>query len=102
MKLNDIHFHDSVIRQVIENTEEDSLSFEVDYPADWEKNTYQRRVIIFWDVLNYEVHEGPFAGPPTLIDWSILGTSNGREVVRLETKNNRGQTEVPRISWTPQ
>lgn len=97
MKLDDIHFHDAIIRRVTENTEEDSLSFEVDYPVDWEKNTYEQRVIIFWDVLNYEVHEGPFAGPPTLLGWSIVGTSNDREIVRLETSAGHRQLAFKKV-----
>ncbi len=85
MKLTDIHFHDSVVYRVTESTEENSLSFEVDYPIDWDKGIYERKVIKFMDVLDYEVHEGPFVGPPTFLEWSIVGVDNGREVVRLET-----------------
>jgi len=85
MKLNDIHFHDSVIYKVTENTEDDSLSFEVGYPTDWEKNVYERKIIKFIDVLNYQIHEGPFSGPPTFLDFTIVGNENDRSIVRLET-----------------
>lgn len=85
MKLNDIHFHDSVIYQVIENTNEDSLSFLVDYPVDWENDVYERKEIKFIDFLNYQVHEGPFLGRPTFLDFSIVDSENERDIVRLET-----------------
>ena len=85
MKLEDIHFHDSVIHRVSENPEEDSLSFEVDYPVDWENEVYERKIIKFSNVLNYLVNECPFAGKPTILDWSIVGNENDRDIVRLET-----------------
>lgn len=91
MKLEDIHFHDSVIHRVIENTEDDSLSFEVDYPVDWGKEIYERKIIKFTDVLNYQVNEGPFAGKPTLLDWSIVGNEDDRDIVRLETSTGYRQ-----------
>ena len=85
MKLNDIHFHDSIIYRVTEDTEKDSLTFEVDYPVDWKRSIFKRRVITFSDVLNYEVHECAFSGAPTILDWSIVGTAIDRAIVRLET-----------------
>jgi len=85
MKLEDIHFHDSLIHRVTENTKEDTLSFEVNYPVDWERESYERKIIKFTDVLNYQVHEGPFLGPPTFLEWFIVGNENDRDIVRLET-----------------
>ena len=41
MKLNDIHFHDSIIYRVTEDTEKDSLTFEVDYPVDWKRSIFR-------------------------------------------------------------
>jgi hypothetical protein len=98
MKLEDINFHDSVIHRVTENPEEDSLSFEVDYPVDWEKEIYERKIIKFADVLNYQVYEGPFAGKPTFLDWSIVGNENDRDIVRLETNAGYRQFSFKDVS----
>ncbi len=83
--LSDLHLHDAVLHRVIESTVDDSLSFEVDYPVDWERGVFEPRVIIFTDVLGYEVHEGPFTGAPTLLEWTLQGHENGRDVIRIET-----------------
>lgn len=53
MKPEDVNFHDAVIYRVIEDTRTDSLSFEVDYPLNWEQNLFERKLITFTDVLNY-------------------------------------------------
>ena len=85
MTLSDIHFHDSVLFRVIEDAEKHTLSLEVDYPVDWDNEVYERKHIVFTDVLDYQVHEGPFAGPPTLLEWSTAPHASGRVLVRLET-----------------
>jgi len=98
MKLEDIHFHDSVIHRVIENPEADTLSFEVDYPLDWENNIFARKVIQFTDVLNYQVFESPFFGKPTFLEWSIVGSESDREIVRLETNAGFRQLSFKDVS----
>jgi len=75
LDLGDIHFHDSRLIRVVEDAEAHDLHFEVEYPVDWENNVFEPRTILFLDVLNYRVDEGPFAGPPTLLD----AYDNGRE-----------------------
>jgi hypothetical protein len=85
MKLEDIHFHDSELICVIEYPDVDDLVFEVNYPADWENNVFERRCIVFHDVLNYSVQEGPFVGPPTLLDAYTEGVVGDREKVTLQT-----------------
>jgi hypothetical protein len=98
LALSDLHLHDVVLHRVIENTVDDTLSFEVDYPVDWDRNAFERRVIIFTDVLGYEVHEIPFAGSPTLLDWSLQGRESGRDVVRIETNAGYRQFAFKQVS----
>jgi hypothetical protein len=85
VELTDIHFHDSILRRVIELPETDELLFEVDYPIDWENNVFAPRVIRFRDVLNYRVDEMPFSGGPTLLDAYDQGGVGSRRSVVLQT-----------------
>jgi len=62
MDISSIHFHDSLIHQVVEDCAHARLTMEIRYPVDWEKSLFDRRALVFEDVLNYEVHEGPFQG----------------------------------------
>jgi hypothetical protein len=71
--------------RVIEFPDTDELHFEVSYPVDWENNVFEPRAIVFTDVLNYRVEEGPFAGAPTLLDAYDNGTEGPRRSVTLET-----------------
>jgi hypothetical protein len=68
MKIDELFIHDSFIKSVTENPETDELTFNIDWPKDWENNIFVDADLIFEDVLNYEVHEGPFAGNPTILD----------------------------------
>ncbi len=85
MNLEEIHFHDSILLSVVEDTQSDEIRFEVDYPTDWENNIYQKRIILFKEVLNYQVLEGAFHGPPTILDVSILAEKNNRTSIRIDT-----------------
>ena len=68
MNLDDIHFHDCTLNHVVEDTLADTLSFEVSYPIDWQKNIFAPRTIQFSAYQNYEVHGISFQGPPTLLE----------------------------------
>lgn len=70
---------------MIENCESDELGFEVMYPVDWDENKFAPRTIVFKDVLNYAVAEGPFAGKPTILDVYEGSEQDGRVSVRIET-----------------
>ena len=64
----EIHWHDSVIRKVVELPAEEKLLIEVDYPVDWENQKWEPHIIEFANLHTYEIHEGPFAGSPTILD----------------------------------
>ena len=85
MNLDDIHFHDSQIIRVIEHPETDDLLIEVEYPTDWPNNIFEDKVLVFRDVLNYEVHEGPFKGSPTILHVIEVGRDQERSLLRIQT-----------------
>jgi hypothetical protein len=85
MKLEDIHFHDSVLLRVIEDLSTDDLYMEVDYPIDWENSLYEPRTIVFRDVVNYKIDEIPFEGTPFLLGAYDEGVELGRFKVLIET-----------------
>lgn len=92
MDLSHIQFHDAGLLQVVEDTERDTLTFEVDYPMDWESNTFARRWIVFDDALDYRVCEGPFEGSPTILDVQVIRASESRFWLRIDT--NAGLREL--------
>ena len=88
-EIKDIFIHDSILESVLEASATDQVCFYILWPKNWEDNIFSKAVIIFEGVLNYEVHEGPFTGCPT-----ILSMQEGDEVeihgafrrsLRLET-----------------
>jgi len=84
-ELNEIHFHDSVLYKVVENTHDDSLEFHVEYPIDWDRNLFETRLIVFRDILEYSVVEEPFHGQPTLLDWALIDGKGGRRLIKFQT-----------------
>jgi hypothetical protein len=92
MDLSKIHFHDTKILRVIENTEKDTISMEVLYPIDWENNKFEKRRLIFENVLNYKIEEIAFQGSPTILDARVLFNEENRTRIRLET--NAGYREL--------
>ncbi len=85
MDLTEIHFHDSVIRAVIENTAIDELRFDVEYPVNWNENEFSQAFIVFSDVRGYEVHEIAFEGSPTILDVEVLSRSHERNEIKIIT-----------------
>ena len=92
MDISAIHFHDTQILRVIEDCGADTLTMEVEYPVDWERNVFEKRLLVFEGVHGYQVFDGPFAGYPTILDASIIGTEGRWSRLRLET--NAGRREL--------
>ena len=92
MDLSSIHFHDTKILKVIEDTRDDLLTMEVNYPVDWDKNEFEKRKLIFENVLNYQVNEIAFRGMPTILDAKVLQQDERRTRIRLET--NAGHRDL--------
>jgi hypothetical protein len=87
-----IHFHDCKIKRVVEDIQAHSLTMEVDYPVNWEKNEFANRSLVFDDAYNYQVFETPFEGFSTILDGLIVGEENGWGKIKLET--NMGRREL--------
>ena len=93
MDISNIHFHDTKIHRVIEDSDAKTLTMEVTYPVDWEKNVFEMRLLIFDDVHHYQIEEWElFGGSPTILDAEILGT-DGRWS-RLRLKTNAGHRDL--------
>lgn len=82
---DEIWFHDSEIHRVVENAESDEVGFEVMYPIDWENNKFAERTIVFKDVLDCTVAEGPFSGKPTILLVTQTGEEKDRGILKIET-----------------
>ena len=82
MDIKELVLHDSVILQVTENPLTDYLSFLIDWCNESGDGPYVKAVLIFKDVLNYEVHEGAFQGNPTILEVNEIGERVDYKVVR--------------------
>ena len=85
MDLSQIDFHDSQLLRVIELPASDDVLMEVSYIVDWDRSIYEPRVIVFRDVLEYEVHEGPFNGCPTILNVAVVDQQHSRARVWIKT-----------------
>jgi hypothetical protein len=68
-----LNLHDSEILNVIEDTQNDTIDFILDYPVDWDKNIFTKKTLRFYDFLNYSVKEIPFATRPQILDFNDFG-----------------------------
>ena len=92
MEISDIYVHDAQLHRVIEDIETDTLTMEVEYPVDSERNVFERRLLVFDDVHSYQVFEQPFHGSPTILDAEVVATE-GRWI-RLRLDTNAGRREL--------
>ena len=104
MKLNDLNLHDSQILKVIEDSNNNTLDFILDYPINYEENIFEKRNLRFYDFLNYKINEIPFEGTPTileiktlnLIKYNIGDKENKIEITRnfVELSTNSGTRTI--------
>lgn len=88
METIDFAIHDSIILKVIESTQNGTLDFIIGYPIDYENNVYCEKILRFYEFLNYEVKEIPFASQPVILDFIDHGEINytvgdGRNVIEI-------------------
>ena len=94
MNFEQIYVHDGTLKNVIENTKERKMTLLVDLPRDeWNEDLIPKR-IIFYDVLNYSVHEGPDHRERTLLDLQIVGVAESRQKIRMETTSGYREWEA--------
>jgi hypothetical protein len=96
MDISTIHFHDAQILKVIEDTQTDTFTMEVEYPVDGKNNKFEKRRLIFEDAIDYKISEIPFQGSPTILDAKIISKDARRSRIRLET--NAGYRELSCVS----
>lgn len=90
MQLNELNIHDIQILRVIEDTQNDTLDFEIDYPSDYEKGIYEKRTLRFVDFLNYQISEIPFSGIVTILQIENL------EKISYSIGSGKSEIEVTR------
>ena len=83
--LNEIHWHDSEVESVIEIPAKDELVYNVQYPEDWNKNTFAPKAITFSGYHSHVVEEMPFEGNPTILAVSVVNREGDYTTVKLET-----------------
>lgn len=91
MDLSHIYVHDGQLLRVIEDTRDDTLTMEVELPVDSESDDFVPKFMVFENAYNYQVHEIPFSGNPTILDMKVIGQSGRWWRVRMDT--NAGYRE---------
>ena len=95
MIINEISFHDSQILKVTENSGEQTLDFFIDFPADWENNIFEKKLLRFENVTFYSLEKIPFDGLLTILNIIDLGettkdystlSNNGLVMIRNKIK----------------
>lgn len=101
MDLTKIFFHDSEIIRVVEDTQTDDLFMEIEYPTNWEESVFEPKRLVFRDVLEYEVHEGPFHGRPTILSVHEVRQEQGRSLLQIDTNAGFRQLLCSRVELLP-
>ncbi len=90
MEIKDLNIHDSQIISVIEDTEHDTLDFVIIYPVDYNNYVYSKKILRFYDVLNYTINEMPFGSQPCFLDFVDYGQ------IEYEIGEGRSKMEIIR------
>jgi len=86
MELDNLFIHDSLIKSVIENPKLDEIVFIIDWPGENLEPVFIEAKLIFENVLNYEVHEGPFDGEPTILELIEDGKRVDYNIERIQIR----------------
>ena len=76
MKISDIFIHDSEIISVIEDAQSDTIDFVINFPVDWDNDLFKKKILRFYDCLNYTIKEIPFSGRPSILNFKDYGEIN--------------------------
>jgi hypothetical protein len=87
----DFFIHDSEIITVIEDTQNDTLDFILNYPVDWDNNIFVKKILRFHNCLNYTINEIPFASSPIIFDIKDYGEvkysiGEGRNIIDIHKR----------------
>ncbi len=86
------YIHDARLLRVIEDTQRDTLTMEVDMPASPDSDELIPRFLVFDDAHGYQVFEGPFLGCSAILDLKLVGEQGRWRRVRVDT--NAGHREL--------
>ena len=89
--VNEIHWHDSIIREVRMLHENSTIELHLDYPVDWESGSYEPRIVRFSNAHGYKEHEGSFVGCPTALEAS---SQRDGDWLRVRIDTNAGYREL--------
>ena len=92
MDFPNIYVHDGRLLRVVEDTECDTLTMQVELPKNESSDDLVPRLLVFEDAYGYQVFEGPFQGCPAILDMQVVGEQGRWRRVRLDT--NAGYREV--------
>ena len=85
MDLSSIYVHDGRLLRVIEDTEVDTLTMQVELPITPDSDALVPRILVFADAYGYQVMEGPFQGCPAILDMQIIAEQGRWRQVRIGT-----------------
>jgi hypothetical protein len=91
MDISNIYIHDGRLLRVIEDAECDTLTMEVELPANPDSDELVPRLLVFDNVHGYQVFDGPFDGIPAILDMKVAGEQGRWRQVRIDT--NAGHRE---------
>ena len=74
MLFDELSFHDAMILEVKEDAFNQSIDFLLEYPVDWEKNVFEKRILRFKNAVVYIKKEIPFTGYSTILEVKILNS----------------------------
>ena len=92
LPLDEIHWHDSEIREVRLMAETDCVEMVLNYPEDWNSSVFRPHLVRFIDAYGYKEYEGAFFGCPTALSAESQMIESGWHLVRIET--NAGNREI--------
>lgn len=92
IKFNTENFHDTYILSVFEDTATDSITIYVDFPTDWFESIYEKKRLVFSNAYNYQVHEIPFQGSPSILEIEIIERKD--RWIRFRLNTNAGFREI--------
>lgn len=87
-----IYVHDGRLLRVIEDTERDTLTMEVELPTSPDSDDLSPHLLIFEDIHGYQVFDGPFKGVPAILNMKVIGEDGRWQRIRIET--NAGNREL--------
>jgi hypothetical protein len=91
MDISRIYVHDGRLLRVIEDTERDTLTMDVELPVNPDSDDLIPRLLVFDEVHGYRVFDGPFQGVPDILDMQVVGKQGRWWQVRIDT--NAGYRE---------